>query len=436
MLSISRVDGGHILPVNGKIIVSPDLVSLEAGETQQFTAQMFGIDTNAGVSWSIITGDGAIDTNGLYTAPSSGTDGDAWICATAVAASGFAHASYTITDEIICNVQVRGTYARKDIDPYRGILPQSYGVVISSTDCSDGDSIYVPIGGPDIDCDEPELLLNTGVWIHLVDSNGNTIVGSSSATFAVHGATEISTTLTTVSDGLFLYTASDQRGYPSSGVSSDTIHISYESSVGTITKDLTFIWKPDRIYSHLGCSKQDGIKYVSTGTSYPLEFYFRGYTYPAGIETVLPVTVTCPVSIYSDGIITTSDFSPSGGVEVVGVSQAYYPSETLDYRLIYDMRVDSITPTGASSGDTITVSGGIFHEGMVIVLNGTTVVNEYTLAPDKKSLTFTMPSVKIGYSDTLYKGQVYLTILYGKEVDSSNLDKSITKRTTQAVFMR
>lgn len=54
------------------ITISPTAVTLQAGQTQQFTAAVTGT-TNTGVTWTVVEGaaHGAVTTTGLYTAPTT-----------------------------------------------------------------------------------------------------------------------------------------------------------------------------------------------------------------------------------------------------------------------------------------------------------------------------------------------------------------------------
>ncbi len=54
------------------VVVSPSTATLNAGQTQQFTAQVLGV-SQTGVTWSISPQTGSIDSAGLYTAPSTVT---------------------------------------------------------------------------------------------------------------------------------------------------------------------------------------------------------------------------------------------------------------------------------------------------------------------------------------------------------------------------
>jgi len=54
------------------VVVSPSTATLNAGQTQQFTAQVLGV-SQTGVTWSISPQTGSIDSTGLYTAPSTVT---------------------------------------------------------------------------------------------------------------------------------------------------------------------------------------------------------------------------------------------------------------------------------------------------------------------------------------------------------------------------
>ena len=72
-----------------QIVLSPDAAAVFFGESQQFAAA--GIDqfgdgmTATGLEWSIQSGDGSVSETGLYTAPASGTAGEAEISRRALA---------------------------------------------------------------------------------------------------------------------------------------------------------------------------------------------------------------------------------------------------------------------------------------------------------------------------------------------------------------
>lgn len=53
------------------VLVLPTVATVTLGQTQQFEATVFNV--SSGVTWSVDGGDanGTIDTNGLYTAPST-----------------------------------------------------------------------------------------------------------------------------------------------------------------------------------------------------------------------------------------------------------------------------------------------------------------------------------------------------------------------------
>ncbi|HEV3198452.1 MAG TPA: Ig-like domain-containing protein, partial [Bryobacteraceae bacterium] len=64
-----------LVPPTVSIQVTPATATVAAGQTQQFTAQVFGI-SQTGVTWSINPQVGSIDPNrGIYTAPQSITAG-------------------------------------------------------------------------------------------------------------------------------------------------------------------------------------------------------------------------------------------------------------------------------------------------------------------------------------------------------------------------
>ncbi len=77
------------------IAMTPAVPNLTAGQTQQFTAtanDQFGaaISPQPALTWTVATGGGSVDGNGLYTAPASGT------LATVMAASGTVQGTATV----------------------------------------------------------------------------------------------------------------------------------------------------------------------------------------------------------------------------------------------------------------------------------------------------------------------------------------------------
>jgi hypothetical protein len=63
------------------LVISPQKTTVAPGKTQQFTAEVTG-KPDAKIHWEKVAGDGAIDANGLYTAPASPATGHAAIQAT------------------------------------------------------------------------------------------------------------------------------------------------------------------------------------------------------------------------------------------------------------------------------------------------------------------------------------------------------------------
>ena len=59
-----------LVPPTVSVSVQPSSVSLAAGQTQQFTAQVLGV-SQTGVTWTISPQNGSIDQTGFYTAPAS-----------------------------------------------------------------------------------------------------------------------------------------------------------------------------------------------------------------------------------------------------------------------------------------------------------------------------------------------------------------------------
>ena len=57
-------------PPSFTIVVNPSNVTLNAGQSQAFTAQVIGV-SQTGVTWSISPSTGSIDVNGVYTTPAS-----------------------------------------------------------------------------------------------------------------------------------------------------------------------------------------------------------------------------------------------------------------------------------------------------------------------------------------------------------------------------
>ena len=65
-----------LTPPTVSVLVSPSSVTLNAGQNQQFTAQVLGV-SQTGVTWSLSPQTGSIDSSGLYTAPATVTSSQA-----------------------------------------------------------------------------------------------------------------------------------------------------------------------------------------------------------------------------------------------------------------------------------------------------------------------------------------------------------------------
>lgn len=130
-------------PVSNPLQVFPITVSLDAGATQQFAATIGGGD--ATVTWTIPSGGGLIDGDGLYTAPASA--GTATVRGTLVADSSiYAEATVTISASTAATATAAWpSAAGLSLDYW--VFNKSDGLIASGTKTADADgsiSVSVP----------------------------------------------------------------------------------------------------------------------------------------------------------------------------------------------------------------------------------------------------------------------------------------------------
>lgn len=145
----------------------------------------------------------------------------------------------------------------------------------------------------------------------------------------------------------------------------------------------------------------------------------------------LTVTVVSGSSTWSDDTFLSDSYTPELRYDIVNVKVNPVSDPGFiekNYNIYYGLRVDGISPSSGYVGDTVTVSGGYFTTNMLIVLNGTTLVSGYSVAPDKKTLTFTMPDVTMGTTTVGYAGTVTIGIMYYKYTDAEGRDYYLTKQ--------
>lgn len=440
------------LPVEVKI--NNRGITVYPGGEYIFRASVYNT-SRKGITWSVVSGAGTIDADGNYTAPISYSATDrietiraAWT----PDPTKYAETTLTVHDprefNVTCNV-VQDIGAKKaaivslnsDVATETYYNPASGTVITGFINSTTVTGHSFPAVGT--------IPLYTGMQFLFngIDQTGEPYDISVTGTISTNGCSGLPTYLTEISDIEYIYSAvvsgvSDKEltGWPSGVVVPDpstfydTLQFTANFPSGVaLTRNVKTTWLRDTYTYTTDIPKtMDGLLVVTpSAAAYSLDFITRDQVKPV-ISTVSNGTGTY------DGVnkeFTPDVYTPTGLYEELVSTATDITGQSNTTKIYYDLRIDSVSPSSGPFETEITISGGLFRDDIQIYVNENYKIDRFTIAADRKSLTFTLPRVNIGTTTTALSGYLSFKIIYGRVV-TDNKEIILIKRLPDIFLLR
>lgn len=441
------------IPVEVKI--NKKAVTVYPGGEYLFRASVYNT-SRRGVTWTVVSGAGTIDANGNYTAPVtySATDRVETIRAAWTAdPTKYDEAVITVHDprefNATCNVlEDVGAKRAAIVSLNSDVVIETYVNPASGTAITGfiNSSIVTGHSFPAVG----SIPLYTGIQIlfNSIDHTGTTYTPVTSGSISTNGCSALPTYLTKISNTEYIYSAvvsgvadKDMQGWPSGVAVTDpasfydvlTFTATMPSGV-TLTRAIKTTWfRGTHTYTTDIPKTLDGLLVVEpSAAAYALDFVTRDIVQPT-----ISTSVTEGSGTY-DGVnkqFTPDVYTPTGLYEELSSTTSDITGQAYTTKIYYGLRIDSVSPSSGPFDTAITVSGGLFRDDIQIYVNENYKIDRFTIANDRKSLTFTLPRVNIGTTGTALSGYLSLKIIYGKVI-TDNKEILLIKRLPNVFLLR
>lgn len=409
-----------------------------------------------GVTWSVVSGAGSIDGNGNYTAPIAYSSSDrieiiraAWT----PDPSKYDEVSLTVHDprefNVTCNViQDIGAKKAAIVSLNNDVVIDTYYNPASGTAITGfiGSTVVTGHSFPSVG----EIPLYTGMRFVFdgIDHTGETYAVNVTGAIETNGCSGLPTYINKIGNTEYLYSAvvsgvsdKESTGWPS-GVAVadptsfyDTLEFTAAFPSGvTMTRYVKATWlRGTHTYTTDIPKTMDGLLVVvPSAAAYDLKVVTRDETQPS-----ISTSVGTGTGTYDDinKTFTPDVYTPTGLYEELISTTTDITGQSYTTKIYYDLRIDTVSPSSGPFDTSITISGGLFRDDIQIYVNENYKIDRFTIANDRKSLTFTLPHVNIGTTSTALSGYLSFKIIYGKVI-TDNKEILLIKRLPNIFLLR